>query len=122
VAEYGTRVEEIFASYEELRDRFGAELAELPLGAVGVYTFCQKLRVGLQQLMAGSRNFQLRSISRRDLMALTQEATQVTGIPYVMDAYREEAEAILDDVGSYEATLVTRSRWATRRRSCAAAR
>jgi len=26
----------------------------------------------------------------------------VTGIPYVMDAYREAAEDILDDVGSFE--------------------
>jgi hypothetical protein len=29
-------------------------------------------------------------------MALTPEAAQVSGIPYVMDAYREEAERILD--------------------------
>ena len=28
-------------------------------------------------------------------MALTREAEDVTGIPYVMDAYREEAEAII---------------------------
>ena len=105
VAEYGTRVEEIFACYEELRDRYGEALADMPLGAVGVYTFCQKLRVGLQQLMAGSRNFSLATISRRDLMALTEEAARVTGIAYVMDAYREEAEAILDDVGSYEMAL-----------------
>jgi len=29
-------------------------------------------------------------------MCLTEEAAKVSGIPYVMDAYREEAEAILD--------------------------
>jgi hypothetical protein len=29
-------------------------------------------------------------------MALTEEAAKVSGIPYVMDAYREEAEKILD--------------------------
>ena len=28
-------------------------------------------------------------------MSLTEECADVTGIPYVMDAYREEAEAIL---------------------------
>ena len=33
-------------------------------------------------------------------MALTEEAAQVSGIPYVMDAYRQEAEAILDDFES----------------------
>jgi hypothetical protein len=29
-------------------------------------------------------------------MALTEEAAKVSGIPYVMDAYRDEAEAILN--------------------------
>jgi hypothetical protein len=33
-------------------------------------------------------------------MALTEEAAQVSGIPYVMNAYRQEAEAILDDLRS----------------------
>jgi len=28
-------------------------------------------------------------------MSLTEECTKVTGIPYLMDAYREEAEKIL---------------------------
>ena len=46
--------------------------------------------------MAGSRNFTLGTISRADLMSLTEEATKVSGIPYVMDAYRDEAEAILE--------------------------
>lgn len=45
--------------------------------------------------MAGSRNFNLKSIFRDDLMSLTGEAAAISGIPYVMDAYREEAEVIL---------------------------
>ncbi len=61
-----------------------------------MYTFCQKIRVGLQQLMAGSRNFKISTISRSDLMALTEEAAKISGIPYVMEAYREEAERILE--------------------------
>jgi hypothetical protein len=65
------------------------------LGAIGVYSFVQKLKVGLQQLMAGSRNFRLSTISRNDVMALTEEAARISGIPYVMDAYRQEAESIL---------------------------
>lgn len=108
VSEYGTRVEEIFVSYEELKERYGDAMAEIPLGAIGVYTFCQKVRVGLQQLMAGSRNFRVQTISRKDLMALTEEAARVTGIPYVMDAYREEAEAILDGVERSEYVSVKR--------------
>ena len=47
------------------------------------------------QIMAGSRNLSPSTISRRDVMALTEEAAWAAGIPYVMDAYREEAEEIL---------------------------
>lgn len=43
----------------------------------------------------GSRNFRLSLVSRKDLTALTEEAAKVSGIPYVMDAYRQKAEKIL---------------------------
>ncbi len=39
--------------------------------------FCQKIRVGLQQFLAGSRNFKLSLVSRKDLMALTEEAAKI---------------------------------------------
>jgi glutamate synthase domain-containing protein 2 len=96
VSKYGSRAEEIFVSYEDLKAKYGQEIKDIPMGAIGLYTYCQKFKTGLQQLMAGSRNFNLSTISRKDLMALTEEAAYVSGIPYVMDAYRTEAEAILD--------------------------
>jgi hypothetical protein len=48
--------------------------------------------------MAGSRNFRLSTITRDDLMSLTPEASKVSGIPYVMDTRREEAERVLDSL------------------------
>ena len=36
------------------------------------------------------------AMSRDDLMSLTEECSRVTGIPYLMEAYRAEAEAILN--------------------------
>lgn len=96
VSEYGTRPEEIFVCYEELSQRFGGDMKNIPLGALGIYTYIQRFRTGLQQLMAGSRKFRISAISRNDIMALTEEASKISGIPYVMDAYREAAEAILD--------------------------
>jgi len=96
VAPYGKSEREIFVYYEELLEKYGKDMKDIPLGAVGLYSFVQKIRVGLQQLMAGSRNFRVATISRRDLMALTEEAAQVSGIPYVMEAYRQEAELILN--------------------------
>ncbi len=96
VSEFGKTEKEIFVCYEELVKKYGNDMKDIPLGAVGIYSFVQKIKVGLQQLMAGSRNFRLDTISRNDLMCLTEEAAKVSGIPYVMDAYREEAEAILE--------------------------
>jgi len=97
VSKYGTDVKEIFVAYEELTETYGKDVEKIPLGAVGIYTYSQRFKTGLQQIMAGSRNFGLNSISRNDLMALTEEAARVSGIPYVMDAYRDVAEAILDE-------------------------
>jgi glutamate synthase domain-containing protein 2 len=97
VSKYGKDVNEIFVAYAELEEKFGSEMKNIPLGAVGLYTYCQKFKVGLQQLMAGSRNFRLSTISRKDLMALTEEAAKISGIPYVMDAYADEANRILEE-------------------------
>jgi len=97
VSEFGSKPEEIFTCYEELAAKFGDDMKHLPLGAVGIYTYVEKFKTGLQQLMAGSRKFNLSVITRRDVMALTEEAAKISGIPYVMNAYREEAEAILEE-------------------------
>jgi hypothetical protein len=83
-------------NYEVLKEKYGSDVDELPLGAIGIYSATDKLKVGLQQLMAGSRNWETKYISRTDLFSLTEECARVTGIPYVMDAYREEALKILD--------------------------
>jgi len=97
VSQFGSTKEEIFIGYETLVDKYGREeVDKMPLGAIAMHCFCDKLRTGLQQLMAGSRNFRVDTISRNDLMALTEEAAKLSGISYVMDAYREEAMEIID--------------------------
>jgi glutamate synthase domain-containing protein 2 len=97
VSAFGSSVEEIFVNYEAVKGMVGnGDISNIPLGAIGIFSYADKLRVGLQQLLAGARSFRLDTISRRDLMSLTEECTKVTGIPYVMDAYRAEAEAILN--------------------------
>ena len=96
VGQFGSTVEEIFVNYEDVKNIIGSEeIKNIPLGAIGIYSYSEKIRVGLQQLMAGSRNFSAPAISRRDLMSLTEECTRVTGIPYLMNAYREEAMEVL---------------------------
>jgi glutamate synthase domain-containing protein 2 len=104
VSQYGDSVEKIFVQYEAVKEKYGDHTKDIPLGAIAFYTFADKLRVGLQQLMAGSRNFRVSTISRNDLMALTEEAAKISGIPYVMEAYREEADRIIAGDGVYAAS------------------
>jgi len=97
ISQFGTTPEEIFVNYEDVKNIVGAnEMKNIPLGAVGIYSYSEKIKVGLQQLMAGSRCFSVPVITRRELMSLTEECAKVTGIPYLMDCYREEAETILN--------------------------
>ncbi len=96
VSRYGATKEEIFVNYENLRLIFGKEVDEFPLGAIGIYSAVDKIKVGLQQLMAGARKWKVPYITREDLCSLTEECAKVTGIPYVMDAYKDEALEIIE--------------------------
>ena len=97
VSQFGSTPEEIFVNYEDVLNMVGRdEMSKIPLGAVGIYSYAEKIKVGLQQLMAGARCFNVPAITRRELMSLTEDCAKVTGIPYLMDAYREEAMEILD--------------------------
>jgi hypothetical protein len=45
--------------------------------------------------MAGNRKFRTDLITRDDIAALTPDAARISGITYVMDVDKEEAEKIL---------------------------
>jgi glutamate synthase domain-containing protein 2 len=97
VSQFGSTPEEIFVCYEQVKSIVGAnEMKNIPLGAIGIYSYSDKIKVGLQQLMAGARCFSVPAITRNELMSLTDECSKVTGIPYLMDAYRKEAVKILN--------------------------
>ena len=97
VERFGSSIEEIFVTAAELRKELGDDAFEkLPPGAIGLYTYYERLAQGLRQLMCGSRKFALEYISRDDLAALTPEAAAISGITYVMDVDKEEAKAILE--------------------------
>jgi hypothetical protein len=85
----------VFEAAIPLRERFGQDFKRIPPGAIGVLGYLDRLSAGLQQLMAGARKFALRYVERRDLVALTREAAEVSGIAYIMDSDREEVERIL---------------------------
>lgn len=96
VERFGSTKDEIFVTASELRKELGNEAFEkIPAGALGLYTYYERLAQGLRQLMAGSRKFACSYIAREDLCALTREAAAISGISWVMDVDREEAEKIL---------------------------
>ena len=92
---YGTDVEHLFVLAAKLKERFGRDFQKIPSGAIGMITYFDRLNAGLQQIMAGARKFALKYITRDDLASLTQQAAEISGIPYVMDADREEVDRIL---------------------------
>lgn len=97
VERFGNSKDEIFVSAGHLRQELGAEEFEkIPAGALGLYTYYERLAQGLRQIMAGSRKFSAKYISRDDLASLTREAADVSGIQHIMDVDREEAERILE--------------------------
>jgi glutamate synthase domain-containing protein 2 len=95
-ARYGNTVEAIFVEAGKLKNKLGEKFKDLPTGAIGLYTYNQRLVQGLKQLMCGARKFAVQHITRDDIVALTPEAARVSGIKYVMDADKEEVEKILD--------------------------
>ena len=95
VERFGSSVDEIFVTAPELKRRFGKRYADLPPGAMGVYSYFARLSQGLRQMMAGNRKFGLSYITRDDIAALTKEASDISGIPYVLDTDKDEVEKIL---------------------------
>ena len=96
VERFGSTRDEIFVTAGTLRSELGhKEFEQLPTGAIGLYTYYERLAQGLRQLMAGSRKFALKYMTRDDLAALTREAADVSGIQYIMDVDKKEADKIL---------------------------
>ncbi len=97
IERFGNSKDEIFVTSGVLRKELGNDVFEkLPTGAIGLYTYYERVAQGLRQLMAGSRKFAMRYLTRNDIAALTQEAAQISGIPYIMDVDQNEVAKILD--------------------------
>ena len=88
-------MEDLFVTTPKLKEKYGKDFKLIPPGALGLYTYIDRLTQGLQQLMAGARKFALKHIDRNDIFALTREAAEMSGISYVMDSDQEEVDKIL---------------------------
>ncbi len=94
---YGMTPEKFFKSAPEVKEKYGERFKEIPWEAVGLYTYLyDRVGVGLMQLMAGARKWKLELLNRKDLVALSERASRVTGIPLVEEAEADALERILD--------------------------
>ncbi|MGP3703902.1 MAG: glutamate synthase-related protein [Candidatus Bathyarchaeota archaeon] len=97
VEDYGETPDKFFRCATELKVRFGDRFKEIPWEAVGVYSYLyDRIGVSFKQLLAGSRKFRLELINRGDLVALTDLASKVTGIPLPHESDAELIEKVLD--------------------------
>ncbi len=92
---YGAKPEQFFVEHSELEEKYGADFKKIPPGAIGVYSYFNRIQVGLQQLMAGARKFKLNLINRDDIAATTDLASKVTGIPTVAEIDMDTFDEIL---------------------------
>ncbi len=79
-ARFGSTREDLFADLRLLRADYGDEVAEIPTGAVGVYSYLNRVSDGLRMLMALNRKFALRHIERHDIVPLTEAAAKASGL------------------------------------------
>jgi glutamate synthase domain-containing protein 2 len=96
VERFGNTAEEIFVTAPELKKKYKEKFNDIPTGAIGLYTYFHRLSQGLRQLMAGNRKFALEYITRDDIAALTQDAANISGIPYITEVDKEEVDKILE--------------------------
>jgi glutamate synthase domain-containing protein 2 len=95
VERFGSTAEEIFVTAPELMKKYKERYNKIPTGAMGLFSYFSRLSQGLRQLMAGNRKFNLSYISRDDIAALTKDAAEISGIPYITEVDREEVNKIL---------------------------
>lgn len=77
---FGSTKEELFREFSELKGIYGEKAEKIPTGAIGVYSYLKRISTGLKQLMALNRKFNLKNISREDIVPITELSQQVTGL------------------------------------------
>jgi hypothetical protein len=71
---YGSTVEELFADLPDLRHLYGREADGFSPGAIGVFSYLNRIAMGLRHFAALNRKFDLSYLDRSDLIPLTPDA------------------------------------------------
>ena len=71
---YGDSLEEIFGDLADLRSLYGLKANEFSPGAIGVFSYLQKIAYGIKHFGALNRKFDLNLWDRSDLIPVTELA------------------------------------------------
>jgi len=71
---YGSTIEEIFCDLPDLRAIYGTMANEFSTGAIGVFSYLNKIAFGLKHFAALNRKFNMDLLNKSDLIPLTSEA------------------------------------------------
>lgn len=74
---YGNTVESIFADLPDLRALYGTKANTFPTGAIGVFSYLNKIAFGLRHFAALNRKFNIDLLDRSDLIPLTDAAKEL---------------------------------------------
>ena len=77
LARFGTTKEELFSDLPELRGLYGSAADGFSTGAVGVYSYLNRIAYGLRHFAALNRKFDVKHIGRRDVFPLTRDAKEL---------------------------------------------
>jgi len=91
---FGSTLEEVFDDIRELKGLYGNDATNISPGAIGLYSFINRISAGLQQLMALNRKFDLKHIDRSDIIPLTELAAKVSGLNTYDDLIKVELKNI----------------------------
>lgn len=74
---YGSTVEEIFGDLPDLRALYGKEADSFSTGAIGVFSYLNRIGFGLRRFAALTRKFDLNLLDATDLIPLTRDAKEL---------------------------------------------
>jgi len=74
---YGSTIEEIYADLPDLRSIYGTEADTFSPGAIGVFSFLNKIACGIRHFGALNRKFDRRYFDKSDLIPLTLAAEKL---------------------------------------------
>ncbi len=74
---FGETKDELFPDLRELRDIYGNEANDFSTGAIGVYSYLNRIAFGLKHFAALNRKFDVKYIEKNDIFPLTRDAKDI---------------------------------------------